>query len=272
MVIVLVLYRQKLEDSLSFTTLDKHLKDVSKKESVQLLVYDNSPVGEQLESITYNYRNFEIMHYVHDSENSGLASAYEMAADLARNTGEQWLMLLDQDTYLTHDYLNEAFKLIENTTKKNIVFVPQIVEKNKILSPLKDNQPVIPGRYVKQQIAAINSGTIINESTVREIGGFNQEFPLDYLDHWIFHMLNEKGIPIQVMKAKLTHSLSVSNIREVSNHRLESILRAEKKFIYYYNPAKKRNYYCHFFLRMCKYLVVDPSKLSVGLKVLREKI
>ena len=35
-------------------------------------------------------------------------------------------------------------------------------------------------------VMAINSGSLIKVSFLTEIGGFNGQFPLDYLDHWLF--------------------------------------------------------------------------------------
>ena len=51
------------------------------------------------------------IHYVHDPSNGGLAPAYNFALEHAESEGREWLLLFDQDTSLTVDFLVELVTL-----------------------------------------------------------------------------------------------------------------------------------------------------------------
>ena len=57
---------------------------------------------------------------------------------------------------------------------------------------------------------AFNSGAVLRLSALDEIGGFDESFPLDYLDHTTFRQLQRKEHSVYVLHSTLAHELSVS--------------------------------------------------------------
>ena len=54
------------------------------------------------------------IHYVHDPSNGGLASAYNYALARAESEEREWLLLLDQDTSLTAEFISELVETSES--------------------------------------------------------------------------------------------------------------------------------------------------------------
>ena len=50
------------------------------------------------------------IHYVHDPSNGGLASAYNFALARAESEEREWLLLLDQDTSPTREFIVELLE------------------------------------------------------------------------------------------------------------------------------------------------------------------
>jgi len=88
---VMVLYRQKPEESKTFQTLKKIL--LSKEQfynEIDFVIYDNSPEKQKF----YPLGNEGIhISYIHDSRNLGIATAYNYSLSLAIQNGSQWLLL-----------------------------------------------------------------------------------------------------------------------------------------------------------------------------------
>jgi len=190
---VIVLYNKTREQSLAWQSLCKCLS------------------AEQLQKV-----------YIHDNtrHNIYLAAAYNLALRKAQDEGYTWLCLLDDDTEVTAEYIES---LTERTSQDNEtkVWVPRLVGSDgKIMSPFRH----------LGILTALNSGTVISTSVMQSIGGFNVQYPLDYLDYWLFRELHRRRISIGLLSAKLIHHLSCSDYSDMPRERYLSILKAEKQF------------------------------------------
>jgi GT2 family glycosyltransferase len=87
-----------------------------------------------------------------------------------------------------------------------------------------------------------NSGAILRRSDLEAIGGFPQDFPLDFLDHATFHRLQDRGGRTYLMDSTLQHnlsSLSVDLVREFStSRRTQMIINAESRFYLRYGSPR----------------------------------
>ena len=240
---IVVLYNCELSRSQSFSAFLKLLDanpELAKRFS--LVVYDNSPQAQK----PVPTANFPT-HYVHDPSNGGLASAYNFALAQAESEEREWLLLLDQDTTPTREFLCE---LVEATSALNAnalvaAIVPKLVVNGEIHSPatefieqmrrqFKRPEQAIPENAVgimQQPLCPYNSGSTIRVSALRSIGGFPAEFWLDYLDHAVFHALYVHGYRIYVMLAKLAHDSSHSDIGSVPIWRLQNVLMAQTLYV-----------------------------------------
>jgi GT2 family glycosyltransferase len=93
-------------------------------------------------------------------------------------------------------------------------------------------------------IRVYNSGAVLRMSALREIGGFPEEYWLDYLDHAVFHRLQAAGGKVFVMEARLAHEMSIHQPNKEANPahaaRQANQLAAEVRFYREHGTAQEQ--------------------------------
>ncbi|MDR3725097.1 MAG: glycosyltransferase [Terracidiphilus sp.] len=257
---ILVLYNGALETSETYRTLIASAHNASLDPPL-IAVYDNSPLRQ-----VNGDEEARLFAYKHDPSNSGIAVAYNWALDLAQSYGFSWLLLLDEDTQLPSSFwgsllgvadlydANLFIAAIVPFVKDGLAEIsPRRVRFGR-LSPLHKQSPSL----VECEVTAINSGSAIRVSFVQLLGGFNPDYRLDYLDHWLFRQLYAQGKRVALSGSVLKHDLSVSDYRKkVSQSRYRSILTAEVLFVTTQKPRVERLVYViKLVLRAVKQLIV----------------
>lgn len=260
---VIVIYNMEIEKTKTIESLknNKLFFECENMDS-QVIIYDNSNSPQDCPQI------FKNQVYIHDERNIGIVTAYNKAWEIASNKKNDWLLLLDQDTEITEDYLKRTIAALSNNQQEeNIVaIVPTVYSNEKVVSPvfldsLRPLKNTLPSKGLQEKkVMAINSGAVIRVSFLNEINGFNKEFPLDYLDHWLFHTIYEKNRKIFLSDAKLNHDLSVMNYNTISLGRYKSIVDSEVRYYNKYLPDKKIQFKKHLFLRMMKQAISVKNK------------
>jgi GT2 family glycosyltransferase len=209
---VVVLYRQTMAESPSCRVLLECMAaDGPLRDSVELLVTDNSPEAQPLPADFPG-------RYVHDGENPGLAKRYNLGLRMAAEQGLGWLLLLDQDTSLTREYLDEMLqRSVELANEEQVAAVaPKLVSGGVLQSPHRPPfQPVRSGVDVASKgilpgrLCVYNSGALLRVSALLAIEGFPEAYGLDYLDHAVFAQLQARGGRVYVMDAQLEHEMSI---------------------------------------------------------------
>ncbi len=203
------------------------------REQIDLLIYDNSPEAQSADDLR---QLGDGVGYRHDGSNGGLATAYGYALDLAVVAGLPWLLLLDQDTTLTPELFAELLAAIETGPPAPVcAIVPRQVRDGVLLSPRLvrggRDLPVETG-VATERLTVFNSAACVRVSALQAIGGFPREFPLDYLDHIVFHRLQASGSRLLVLPVSIEHQLSIKNLaEEMSLERYKRLLAAEWGFI-----------------------------------------
>jgi GT2 family glycosyltransferase len=232
LVIVLVVYKKRIKDipALNFIT------NIGEKTGLKLqtIVYDNSP-----ETINAIDELPSYISYVANKTNPGLATAYNYGLEVAARIDCEWMLLLDHDTELTTDYFTKFSHLFEkNLLTPDIAAVMPIVKANEtvIVAPVKTHfrwyfMPITKTGKLCGDISGINSGTIVRVRFLKELGGFNLNFPLDYLDHWFFNEVYKASKCVYVVDTLIQHDLSTFNFkRNINPDRYNSILKAQVLF------------------------------------------
>jgi GT2 family glycosyltransferase len=235
----IVLYRCSIAQSSTCVSLQT--QEAYSSDSISFLIYDNSPVGNS-EKLQPNWA------YVSDSTNKGLAAAYNYALSQAKLSGVQWLLLLDQDSILPSNFLvnlqNEIALCHDNG--KIAAIVPLVFSDLRQVSPMRPmlgfDRPYRSTRSTSSVwLTAINSAAAIRVSFVKSIGGFSEEFWLDYLDHWLFRRIYDTTHSVYVSDMKIGHNLSVANFNQgLETSRYRNILKAEAAFTNEYLPIHWR--------------------------------
>lgn len=261
---VVVIYNTPIQSSNTIVSLKAIAKDVDFSD-FELVVYDNSS-EEQALGENFPFKTT----YVHNTENGGLADAYNYALNKCVKDNTEWLLLLDHDTKLTKEYFQEIkLKLPQIQENKNIAaIIPKIICNDTLISPailraggfLKKTKPHMQGE-LSDNITGINSGTLLNIKFIRSLGGFNNTFKVDMLDYWYFHRIYNTRKKVYLLNSILEHSLSVMNYDEVSEKRYANIIQSEVEF--FKNYCSVGNYLIFKFrllLRLLKQIVLIKNK------------
>jgi GT2 family glycosyltransferase len=237
---VVVLYKQRPRESKALSAL-LHIvnSEATIASQVAILVQDNSPLAQEFILDAPKMGHHICIEYHHTLGNPGLAYAYNNALALAKERDIPWLLLLDQDTCVTHQFLTQLLSAIQKTrSQEYCAFVPQLVRDDLVLSPQIVGKVFYrrmsrgASGLAMEPVIAFNSAACIRVLTLTAIGGFPKEFWLDYLDHMVFYSLQEAGGRVFVLDSQLAHSLSMANMEsEVSNERYGNVLRAEWMFV-----------------------------------------
>lgn len=269
---VLVSYQLDAPSSPALISFLQALGETGLANQFRLLIYDNSPSPSSVpDSMPLP------SSYIHDPANGGLTGAYNTALCLAEKEGHEWLLLLDQDTVISASYLKEVWRRLFELAghRQCVALAPRLLAENEIISPawvlwggrLLPVDKTLRG-IAPREIVALNSGALLRVSAVRELGGFNPEFWLDYLDHWIFNRLHHAGYLVYVMDAELQHKLSVRNMADMPIARYKNILLAESRFYQCCkSPPENLVYGLRLLVRALKMLVL-PGRRRFFLPVL----
>jgi rhamnosyltransferase len=191
---IIVLYKQSFTNAESIIMLDRLLTTESR--SLDLFIYDNSPLPQYEPSFKYNSFN---VTYIHDPANSGVSKAYNCGTAYAKKLGLEWILLLDQDTIFPDGFL----KIYENAILQQYeckIFAPILkTQFGQNLSPCLYYHKrgywmteVVPGKMNVQKYSPVNSGMLINVNTFLEIGGYNERVKLDFADFQFIERFQKK--------------------------------------------------------------------------------
>ena len=164
-------------------------------------------------------------------------------------------MLLDQDTVLTGGYITEMLSALDAQASNPTVtaIVPRLYGQGRVLSPhvsltKYDEFPAHLNGLMHDFIYVFNSGAVLRVADLEDIGGFDEDFPLDYLDHATFHKLQARGGRVFVLQAALPHELSLADPAGFASpsftRRYWPSMRAEHR--YYRRYASKKELFWHY--------------------------
>ena len=240
--VIVVLYERACHQSESLSSFLTILEGRPEwAQHFSLLIYDNSAQAQ----LVSTEAGFPVAYY-HDPGNGGLAAAYNAALTRAEVEQRDWLLLLDQDTCLTTDFLGELLEVADRLQAEPRVgaIVPKLMVNGQMHSPaqsfvsqLRQFRNPRKAIYLEaegiqaESLIAYNSGATLRVSALRTVGGFPQEFWLDFLDHAVFHSLFAHGFVAYVMRVRLAHDFSGIDVRRVPAWRQKNVLSARTLFV-----------------------------------------
>jgi GT2 family glycosyltransferase len=243
---VIVLYRERCTDSRAICSLQNMLR--SNPEFVgrlHIYIHDNSPSPFPIPADLFS-GSFECHQ---PRQNQGLATAYNAGLAVAESRNIPWLLLLDSDTTITLAFIEESIKVAGQCMNDSNIgaLVPHVIEGGRIHSPRVlhglRRKPVSlsTSGIARSELIALNSGTVVKTNVVRELGDFNKDFWLDYLDYWLFRALQRRAYRIFVLPAAIEHSLSFADPEaRMSVGRFRNMLAAEHYFTARFGSTRER--------------------------------
>ena len=243
---VIVLYKRLPEESQTIESLTQVFAAApALQPSLRVLLWDNSPLPVAQVSVPPDFL------YNHAGRNVGVSGAYNHALGLAESLACPWLLLLDQDTNVTAEFLHGmvaySHKLVNEPAIAAVV--PFIFSHGALVSPrllLSFNRvrqiPLTFSGICKQKAYAVNSATLMRVSALREVGGYSDDFWLDLSDVYVFQELYRKGRYLYVAAdLQVQHSIaSMDYDKEMSPERYRNFLAAESAFVDLFSPPLER--------------------------------
>ena len=137
-----------------------------------LIVIDDSDMVDF--KIVDEIKSFNDVHYISYGKNLGIAKALSHAAQIAIENGYQYLLTMDQDSKAPLNLVNACVAVFENNNNVGLV-TP--IHGNKYGTHIKP----IAGKTEKVNMA-MTSGNLISLDVYNKVGGFDEDFFLDYMD------------------------------------------------------------------------------------------
>ena len=230
---VIVLYGMAPEESPAFRSFVEARANLADQAlTIPIVLWDNGPKHQRPASFPEN------VTYYHDPRNLGLAHAYNQALDIAVGQGSQWLITLDQDSTVPVDYLIRLAAAAQTFDGRSDIgaVVPQIALGRKRLSPYRFALGAIPRWYEPgfsgvpdEPVFAFNSGAMLRVEALRQAGGCDLRFPLEYSDTAMFRRLHQHGKRVYIAgEIHLGHEFSLVEMnRLLSEGRYRRTLLAE---------------------------------------------
>jgi glycosyltransferase involved in cell wall biosynthesis len=239
---VIVRYKTPLDCSETFLGITKALQQDSELATAfRVFLWDNTPQGLEQPDLPAGFE------YGHSGENLGVSGAYNRALKVAERYGCPWMLLLDQDTSVTDEFLRRMLaysKTLQPTPEVGSI-VPFVRSHGKLVSPRRllsfNRVPPqidrsISGLY-RGSGYGVNSGSLLRVSCLREAGGFSEEFWLDLSDVYIFQRLYERKRYMYIAgDVELQHVIAGMNFeQEMVPERYQTFLAAENAYMDMYH-------------------------------------
>jgi hypothetical protein len=233
---VIVLYKMTPAEAPSYTTLLKAFSALLNMEvRLGVLLYDNTPGTHGGDGLP------DFVHYIASPANTGLATAYNVATEMAAAKNFTWLLTLDQDTILPENFLQQlAVVVTEQQSRPEIAaIVPHISSGTVTVSPNWFIAHVKPKWFAKgfrgvpeKSVYALNSGSLLRVTAVQEVGGYSKLFWLDGSDIYLFRRFERANKQVFVAgDISLQHDFSLSEIQnKMSPSRYQNALAAGSAF------------------------------------------
>jgi len=232
--IVVVRYNVPLSESQTISGLAQAFQNHPRlTDEMGVLIWDNSP-----EALTAPLLPFPI-EYRHSSKNQGVSGAYNGAIPVASERNIPWMLLLDQDTSITGQYL---LAMLENAVSlapqvEIAAIVPTVRVGDFVVSPrearFNSHRAYTAGAGIATgEPFAINSGSVMRVEALRKIGGFSTEFWLDYSDMYVYHQFFLLGMKVwRASEVELQHEMTIMDYDKLmAPWRYRNFLEAEGAF------------------------------------------
>jgi GT2 family glycosyltransferase len=248
-VAVVVLYKRLPEQSQTIDSLGKvFAANPELLDSIRVILFDNSP--QALDRVNLSFP----CDYRHAGRNVGTSGAYNYAMEFAEAEQCRWLLLLDQDTTVSTEFLPrmlEYSRQLQDQAEVGSV-VPLIYSHESLVSPRKHGRfnqiSLIPTTFsgvYRQKAFAVNSATLMRVSALREIGGYSDDFWLDLSDVYVFQAMYRKGRYLYIAgDLSLQHSITSMDFdNDMAPERYRNFLAAESAYVDLYSSAPERAFH-----------------------------
>jgi len=210
----------------------------------QLMVFDNSDITYS--EIIDEIKSLENINYISFGQNLGIARALNHAAQVAIEKGYKFLLTMDQDSKAPLNLVSTCVSIFEGSNKVGLV-TP--------LHASKFGTHIKPIGQIEKTTIAMTSGNLISLDVYKKVGGFEEDYFLDYMDiEYCFKLHLHHYDLIRINDLVLDHNEAA--LTEISLFKKKVHPHNHKPFRWYY---KTRN----ILLLRKKYKNIFPELFSI---------
>jgi rhamnosyltransferase len=168
----------------------------------KVFVIDNASKPENEVALAGLCAEFGVVPIV-NKDNIGVAGAYNQAANMAISQGYEWILLMDQDAIAPDGLVQQLMRGVDRWGGTRL---PAVVCPLSIDSDPSGHQSAVPDVDVAVE-ACMNAGSVVRLAAWKAVGGYDEDFFVDYVDHDFCFRCRQHGWEIvQVCGAVMVHS------------------------------------------------------------------
>lgn len=183
---VVVLYNPELS---VIQNINSYVNQVEK-----LYVVDNSAVLD--DSLLEKIKSLDIVEYICNTTNLGIATALNIAAKKAVSEGFDYFLTMDQDSKASEELVEMLMSILQSSENIGIVAAEPL---NINFRNEFDNENEIE----KEVLFTITSGNLVSLAAYKSVGGFMEELFIDHVDHEFCLRLHRNDY--KVIRTNRTH-------------------------------------------------------------------
>lgn len=182
---------------LNIESLEKQVNDI--------VLIDNG--SNNYEMILSKYSNKTNIHCIHNEENKGIASALNQIIVWGIQSKFEWCLTMDQDSIADETMVENMVIASKEIDEPRIaVFLPTVCDVNMKLDSMSNKANKYS--YVTVSTDAITSGSLVNVSAASDVGFYNEDYFIDYVDtEFQERLLRNNYKLIRVSDAILMHEV-----------------------------------------------------------------
>lgn len=173
-----------------------------------LFLIDNASNNiELVRNLISEYKNVEL---ICNSDNKGIAVALNQMCQKAYDDGYQWILTLDQDSICQMDMIKKMYPYVFN---ENVGIICPCInyEGGKKTKTKKD-------RNIEYVYACMTSASLTNIKAWKEVGGFREDYFIDYVDNeFCMKLTLNKYKILRVNTCILNHQLGDFTVKKLFN-------------------------------------------------------
>ena len=190
-----------------------------------VIVVDNTPGAD----LTRNFEGVSNLRYIPIGRNVGVAAALNVAAEMAIQNRNDWMLMLDQDSRLsreTHLLVSEYAGSVED---KSIALVSAIP-----VSRAADLKRIDAASVVRDVDHVITSGSSLNLSAYVRCGRFEEKLFIDHIDTEYCFRLRRSGFRVvELTRAHLEHALGEIVHKKLFGYEVQYVSHMPFRSYYY---------------------------------------
>lgn len=149
------------------------------KQNVRVVVVDDASTLDSVAEILNECARRGV-NVIRKATNSGIGHSLNTGMDWARGIGAEYLLTLDQDTYLPQDYVSSCLRV--NCEVGAMGIKVGLVTAGKMNGRLRAPRRPIEGTSYYTAIDPMQSGSLVPMGAAEAVGGFREEFVMDCVD------------------------------------------------------------------------------------------